>query len=1546
MGIAIPQVITNRSGAQVIDGSLKFDQGKTQHLTRTPSSDGNKRTWTWSGWVKPAADALGDASGSALFAAYSAANDRDVLRFGGSSTDSVDFQHRRGGSNYGGYTNAKLRDYGGSGWYHVVLVWNDAATIYVNGVEQSLSGVSNDANDGQINNNVIHYIGARSSSGSAERGWDGQMSQIYFVDGQALDASYFGFTDPLTNTWKPKKLSKLSGPNDGRIWSDTATISSGSNAANKPLSNGFDGTTATAFEGDTSGATVTVPVSATISAGGVRVFAAVTSSNPLVVAIKNGASTVETINTGSSGGKYYASSSYSGAITSLVISRTGRAPEFNAIEINGTMLIDGDRTNFGSNGFYLPFDGNSPIGEDKSGRGNDWTPVNFGGSMELDNPNVSGARPILNTTQGGAQAGVGVFGSNQNVGYAVTVYNDGGGNKYYIDGVKQATLTGLIRGATYTFDTSDSSVSSHPFRFAASDGGSEYPHGVAAITGTATTITIPHNAPNELYYYCTSHSGMGSSITGITTNASLADPFAWKNNLALPYVGSGDDVTASIGATNTSLMTSWSQNSSSFQDGGGFYNSALFMNSTSDYPRINFSAGAMNFMHNSTGTGTIEFWANSSSVTTGAVWASTSGGSDEVGFGIYSFTSGTEIGFFISKGVSGQSSSSATGKTPNGKWVHIAAVKTPTELRLYTDGILRSKVDISSYSFSSSNSARDYIQHGSPPQQSGSRGWTGAYMQDFRVYEGLEKYTGTTVGTQYFVPASTSPDILPDTPSGVSGSSKLTKITDGAVTFDGTGDYLNTAWSSDFAFGTGDFTIEMFVYWQGDTSTSTVLAWGEDIDNRFDIGCQTANQIRVFARTGGSTFVNMDVANGISTNKWIHLAVVRNSSAQTMKLYIDGVEKASTSSVTATMPTNTSNGIDIGRRRYASSTSDDYQGFISNLRIIKGTALYTSRFTPPTDPLTNVTNTKLLCCQSNTSATEAAVTPGSITANGDAAATNFTPFNTDINTVRGQETGYMTINPLSQPGSTVTLSNGNLDMAGGGTNVARVGDITVPSSGKWFWEITCKSGGSGVWLLGLGGSATAQSERLLYVSDQRKYTQSGGGFSTYGETYTTGDVIGVAVDMDADTLVFYKNGRSLGTAFSSISSTFTDNIFPYFQVEYSGRSLSLNSGQKPFKFPPPDGFQPLNTANVRPETVISRPDQYVGVTTYVGTGNGTTYTDTSLKFKPDMTWFKRRDGTVNHVLYDSVRGYGNASNAIRPNTNGSESAFGDAVVTAKDNGFSVTGSNTTGINGSGEDIVCWAWKAGGSSNTFNVDDVGYASAAAAGITDGTVALTGASVGTKQGFSILKFSPTTSAFSVAHGLNQTPTFFIHKDLDNSYTWSIYSAELGADKYLKFTTDDEVSSSGNFGSGPTASLLNFSSGYANNNDAIVFCWHDVPGLQKFGSYTGNESTDGPYVELGFRPAVLIIKNAVGDHANGANWFIFDGTRDPDNPVRLNLNPNDNSVEEDDTNGTLDFLSNGFKMRSSGTHPNGSGNTIIYAAWAEVPSVDLFGGGANAR
>ena len=523
--------LLNQSSAQVIDGSLKFVTGDKTHFQRT-FANGNRKKWSWSGWVKYTVKS----GAHNLFAAYngsSYAQDDFIQFYINGNSGRV--------SSYGSAllwsTEERLRD---TGWYHIVFsfdstqdVANDRLKIYINGVlSTKASGNGFTQNDDYAINNSANTHRIGTYNGTTEI-LDGNLTQVYFIDGQAVGPGYFGFTDPLTNTWRPRKV-KTSGPNDGTTWSSVSTISSGGANGGNVLTNGFNGSTSGAFEGDTSGATVTVPISTNIIRGGVRVYAAVTSSNPLVVVIKNGDTTVETINAGSSGGKYYGSSTYSGAITSLVISRTGRAPEFNAIEINGTMLIDGDRTNFGSNGFYLPMDGNSPIGQDKSGIGNDFTPVNFGGSVSLDNPIVSGARPILNTTQGGTQAGVGYFGSKENKNITVTVASKtGGGNAYFFDGVERDSLE-FFSGTTILFDTTDSSNDSHPFKLSStnadSSGGTEYTDGVAYFVnggqknGTdyvnqysshssgfrGIKWTVPHNV-STTYYYCTVHPGMGNN---------------------------------------------------------------------------------------------------------------------------------------------------------------------------------------------------------------------------------------------------------------------------------------------------------------------------------------------------------------------------------------------------------------------------------------------------------------------------------------------------------------------------------------------------------------------------------------------------------------------------------------------------------------------------------------------------------------------------------------------------------------------------------------------------------------------------------------------------------------------------------------------------------------------------------------------------------------------------------------------------------------------------------------------------------------------------
>ena len=171
-------------------------------------------------------------------------------------------------------------------------------------------------------------------------------------------------------------------------------------------------------------------------------------------------------------------------------------------------------------------------------------------------------------------------------------------------------------------------------------------------------------------------------------------------------------------------------------------------------------------------------------------------------------------------------------------------------------------------------------------------------------------------------------------------------------------------------------------------------------------------------------------------------------------------------------------------------------------------------------------------------------------------------------------------------------------------------------------------------------------------------------------------------------------------------------------------------------------------------------------------------------------------------------------------------------------------------------------------------------------------------------------------------------------------------------------NSASSRGDF-SGMSSTVVTLSNSANVNNDSstnyISYIWHDVPGLQKFGTFTANNSTDGPYVELGFRPSIVWVKaeSSAGDMTY-ASWLITDGERSPTNVVSNGLFANKNVAEGKRGNGSdnytgawLDILSNGFKIRYTGTEVNGvSGQTYIYCAWAEAPTVDLYGGGSNAR
>jgi len=894
------------------------------------------------------------------------------------------------------------------------------------------------------------------------------------------------------------------------------------------------------------------------------------------------------------------------------------------------------------------------------------------------------------------------------------------------------------------------------------------------------------------------------------------------------------------------------------------------------------------------------------------------------------------------------------------------------------------------------------------------------------------------------------------------------------VNFDGSGDYLD-AGAVDTAFGSSsDWTLELFIYPRTVGLSAITDPRTGDSTNHPLIWIKSTGVLYYYAG-GADRIVGTTV---LATNKWHHVAAVRSGGTTT--LYLDGKSEGSFSdSLDYASTTN----FRIGQR--FTSTAYNYNGFISNLRLVNGTAVYTGpRITPPTAPLTNVTNTKLLCCQSNAHAGAAVTSPnmggvndgtvwssgaganfeaarpatvgfdgdistftrtdnasvtatvtlpksvafttlkvrgardsgnGTITVNGvdvssqftsssstletvtitgvtspltsialtgvsgaaqprfsaiyvddvilvdpltpngDAAATNFNPFNTDINTVRGQESGYATMNPLDN--ESFTLADGNLNVTNMGSARQVHADIFV-DSGKWYAEFTCKAAMNDT-LFGVANNngtsflgSDTNSWGVISINGNRIHDQNGsGGQSSYGSSFTTGDVISVALNMDSGKWYAAKNGVYFDggnpvTGANPAHSGLTGFLTFAVGSNDTGGDVSCNFGQKPFKFPPPDGFQPLNTANTRPVKVISRPKDYVGVATY--DGSGSTFQEMNVGFKADFVWCKSVTNAENHALFDSVRG---STKFLRSDSTDDEYTISNVNFTLK--GFSF--ANGSGeINESGQSYVGLAWKAGGDKNTFNVDDVGYASASAAGLDGGSTNPTGASVNTESKFGIYTFDGNSSNRTLSHGLGQQPDFtIVKKKSADGNSWVVWHKSIANDKYLILNgnnTQDTDATLFNSHASDSSTLWTLGSNTSINEtgqSSVAYLWCDVPGMQKFGSYTANNSSDGVFVELGFKPKILLIKN----YDSTGDWIIWDGERNKFNPVNRQIWPYTASgtygaYDQVGSNYPLDFLSNGFKMRTTDADMNGSSRNYIYAAWAEAPSIDLYGGGANAR
>ena len=341
-----------------------------------------------------------------------------------------------------------------------------------------------------------------------------------------------------------------------------------------------------------------------------------------------------------------------------------------------------------------------------------------------------------------------------------------------------------------------------------------------------------------------------------------------------------------------------------------------------------------------------------------------------------------------------------------------------------------------------------------------------------------------------------------------------------------------------------------------------------------------------------------------------------------------------------------------------------------------------------------------------------------------------------------------------------------------------------------------------------------------------------------------------------------------------------------------------------------------------------QPSDYFNTKLYTGTG--ATNAISGIGFQPDWIWSKNRDSSGHHFLVDVLRG---TEYELRANNTNHSAGDGNLMDSFDSDGFTL--SSSASMNTSSDDYVAWNWKAGGSGSSNS---------------DGSIAST-VSANTTAGFSIVKWTGTGSNATIGHGLSTAPRTIYAKNLavGSGQNWFVFNKGLyDTDNtgYINLNTTDGKSQSSTVwqSTAPTSSV--FSTGAAfSAHDYIAYCFSDVKGFSKSGVYSGNNSSDGVYIHLGFTPKIFIFKRY---GANGDNWIILTNnlSQSGSNVVNNYLSPSTTSAETtNSSNFPVDFLSQGVKLRGTDTGMNASSD-YIYHAFAEFPTVSSNDIPATAR
>ena len=654
------------------------------------------------------------------------------------------------------------------------------------------------------------------------------------------------------------------------------------------------------------------------------------------------------------------------------------------------------------------------------------------------------------------------------------------------------------------------------------------------------------------------------------------------------------------------------------------------------------------------------------------------------------------------------------------------------------------------------------------------------------------------------------------------------------------------------------------------------------------------------------------------TSKWYHIYVRRDTTDSTaadrVQIYVDGerVTSFATEQQSALNRTGWMNQTTY-ENSFGNTNNASYVrgvGYLAEMNMIDGsnpavstfgvTDTSTGRWVPKA--LTGITyGTNGFRCKFQDSSALGDDTSGN---GNDLTATGMSTTN---QTTDSPTQNHATLSPHSlYKSSNFTLSEGNLKATSTSTSGTHSGQggMRIPNGGKYYWECEIDAGkdGMGIGIIPTDTPTTSAnpSTATLYLSSGSMRTNGSNAIS-YGSGVSNGDIMGFALDLSNPAngkLYVSVNGtyENSGNPVTGANPAPANPLIGDFRVIYQDGSNGYapvyiyNFGQKSFNTAPPTGFVALQQDNL-PETAK-------GIT--------------------GLTWLKDRDTVRSPLLFDSSRGTGKA---LIPSATNAEIVSEVALYKFLKGGFAY-GNDTTG-NTAGKSYISWSWVANGGSTSSN--------------TDGSITST-VQANTTAGFSIVQYTGTGSNATVGHGLSSAPKWIWVKQLNSTGHFSVYLGVLGGTK-ISYTSVAVINSSNStywnntdatssvFSVGTNADVNGSSSTY------VAYCWSEIDGFSKFGSYTGNGSTAGPFIYTGFKPAWIMVVRS--DSAN--DWQIFDATRNPFNPVDRRLYANLTNAEAvGSTSDIFDFTANGFKVREDNPAINASGGTYAYIAFAEHPFV----------